>query len=531
MTSYKQFSYTSLPDGEFFRYFVLGPGRDHEQLTVDLCVSRLSEAPEYEAISYVWGDPEMADTVLCGDRAIPITANLRDALRRVRLPDASRFLWADSICIDQSNQRERGHQVLFMGKIYSGARQVLICLGPDPDENAEDVRTLVADVWAMIHDRFKHILRNMEDFPRLAVSDPLYIDSRWRSFKRLFDLPWFNRGWVVQEAALARSASALWGSATIDWTQVLGAFDWLMFQGGKLAVQSLDLHPPNAALRQSYRQRRRAVTKGISPRDCPQMGIYSLLDYARVLRLKDPRDRLYAFLTLSEQLTGTRLDLVPDYEKPFLAVYRDFARNRLAVHSELDLLNLVQHTKVSLASTYPSWVPRWDIHLLVYNVWSTSQLDAEKTSSRAGKLYDPIFLSESLLQVRGVVIDKGCCFFTSEWMTELDWSLLTLADIWRNLSNTQVDWVYPKELLPYALFNALMVGRNPAADPASWKSLQDAYLRTLSTDGTKIDEDIFRDHDDLQGLHGYIRDLSTARKFVGTGRGYFGMVPQETPRG
>src|SRR3569833_3443167 len=124
----------------------------------------------------------------------------------------------------------------------------------------------------MIHDRFKHILRNMEDFPRLAVSDPLYIDSRWRSFKRLFDLPWFNRGWVVQEAALARSASALWGSATIDWTQVLGAFDWLMFQGGKLAVQSLDLHTPNATLRQSYRQRRRAVTMCMAPRGGPRGG-------------------------------------------------------------------------------------------------------------------------------------------------------------------------------------------------------------------------------------------------------------------
>src|SRR3569833_980723 len=118
MTSYKQFSYTSLPDGEFFRYFVLGPGRDHEQLTDDLSVSRLSEAPENEAISYVWGDPEMADTVLCGDRAKPITAYLRDALRRVRLPDASRFLWAYSICIDQSNQKKQNHQEHNKGKIY-----------------------------------------------------------------------------------------------------------------------------------------------------------------------------------------------------------------------------------------------------------------------------------------------------------------------------------------------------------------------------------------------------------------------------
>jgi hypothetical protein len=58
-----------------------------------------------------------------------ITATLEAALRDLR--DDARILrvWADALCIDQSNIEERNQQVRQMGRIYSTAHHTVIYLG------------------------------------------------------------------------------------------------------------------------------------------------------------------------------------------------------------------------------------------------------------------------------------------------------------------------------------------------------------------------------------------------------------------
>jgi hypothetical protein len=75
--------------------------------------------------------------VLCNGIKIIVTANLGAALQRVQHSHRTRTLWADAICIDQTNIHERGHHVGFMGKIYERAKMVLVILGQDPDGGAE----------------------------------------------------------------------------------------------------------------------------------------------------------------------------------------------------------------------------------------------------------------------------------------------------------------------------------------------------------------------------------------------------------
>lgn len=70
-----------------------------------------------------------------------ITPNLDTALRRIRLPDRIRALWVDAICINQQDVAERGGQVQLMGSIYSKARQVIVWLGKDEDDCAEETFT------------------------------------------------------------------------------------------------------------------------------------------------------------------------------------------------------------------------------------------------------------------------------------------------------------------------------------------------------------------------------------------------------
>jgi hypothetical protein len=68
--------------------------------------------------------------IRCEKGKLNITTNLWDALRHIRDPVHIRLLWADAVCIDQSNNEERGHHVKQMSLIYANAVRVLVWLGP-----------------------------------------------------------------------------------------------------------------------------------------------------------------------------------------------------------------------------------------------------------------------------------------------------------------------------------------------------------------------------------------------------------------
>ncbi|OCK92539.1 HET-domain-containing protein, partial [Cenococcum geophilum 1.58] len=95
----------------------------------------LEDAPSYEALSCVWGDPTNTVEIICGQRRVSITVNLRDAIRRFRYKNECRVLWADAICIDQRNIEERGRHVQLMGMIYWKVDRVLVWLGQNIAEN------------------------------------------------------------------------------------------------------------------------------------------------------------------------------------------------------------------------------------------------------------------------------------------------------------------------------------------------------------------------------------------------------------
>ena len=71
----------------------------------------------YEALSYAWGNLETPHTIKLNNKRLAITDNLHVALKHLRVEDEDRILWVDAICIDQKNERERGHQVQQMGDI------------------------------------------------------------------------------------------------------------------------------------------------------------------------------------------------------------------------------------------------------------------------------------------------------------------------------------------------------------------------------------------------------------------------------
>jgi Heterokaryon incompatibility protein (HET) len=92
--------------------------------------------PEYEALSYTWGDPNCTRPINANGVEMQVTTNLFAALRALRQADADRVLWVDALCIDQKNTQERSDQVQRMRSIYQRAQQTVMWLG-DSDESSD----------------------------------------------------------------------------------------------------------------------------------------------------------------------------------------------------------------------------------------------------------------------------------------------------------------------------------------------------------------------------------------------------------
>ncbi|KAI4281668.1 MAG: hypothetical protein L6R38_003511 [Xanthoria sp. 2 TBL-2021] len=98
-------------------------------LQCELFDSELSTAPEYEALSYVWGNDECPQGLQLPSGYLRITDSLASTLRALRSSDKPRQLWVDAVCINQRDHVEKAHQVSQMAKIYGKAARVLAWLG------------------------------------------------------------------------------------------------------------------------------------------------------------------------------------------------------------------------------------------------------------------------------------------------------------------------------------------------------------------------------------------------------------------
>ncbi|PSR80162.1 heterokaryon incompatibility protein-domain-containing protein, partial [Coniella lustricola] len=117
--------------GAAIRVLNVQPGEWDEKLSCNLVVVDLDEDPQYEAISYVWGNPQASKRSVIQVNGMPmsITQSLYTALKRYRLAEQTRTMWADAICINQEDLQERSLQVLLMGRVYSQCTTCQIWLG------------------------------------------------------------------------------------------------------------------------------------------------------------------------------------------------------------------------------------------------------------------------------------------------------------------------------------------------------------------------------------------------------------------
>ena len=396
---------------KFTRIFELEPGEFSDPIVGRLVPQPIDGNPDegpYEAVSYVWGDPQKRRDITIDGETLSIPENLHGALMAFRhrpspdpgtgLPQQQvRRLWADAICINQEDLAERISQVEQMACIYADARSVLAWLGW---EEGEEGRRHTQDAIRFIHSFMEDpeaglrdariLLHHHDDLADPAAHLALFSEDdrrrfdeqtrKWEAVKFFFEIEYFHRTWITQELGLARKAimyTALKPAAgyedeaaeskgrdleldSVDWPLVGEFVKFLDFSGASL-VTHLGLL--------SWVAHHILMVWKVKEDGTPDCDFLTGMHWTRILRVTDPRDRVYGLLGHPLAVLDGDLVIHPDYTHTRGVVYTKLAANFIRKTKNLYVVSLVDHDDDPSAeardwdpedeSRMPSWVPDW----------------------------------------------------------------------------------------------------------------------------------------------------------------------------
>ena len=512
--------YWRLKRKDSIRYLVLEPGKGDDPTVCSLRESRLKDMRKVVAISYVWGSRERNSEIRCNGQCFKITENLHTALRMARQPAERCLVWADAICINQDDVQERGHQVSVMGRIYGTAKQVLICLGPDPEGHAKAAGSLVAQMDKFILRVAKDCNYASNSFPWPDTNDEILSDLRWADFGVMVVQPWFRRGWVVQEAGLAAEAVLLWGATAISWPSIVRVSAWASGRGVLKNIQNCSI--PNPHLLLHRRHSKRIVECVTNFRNRYSYDSLDLLQSASLLKFEDGRDFLYALLPLAEE----EFTLEPDYNRSIQDVYLDFTRDCLLPAYGAEILAYVQHDEGSI-ETDISWVPRWDRY------WYHPIIDRRSPFliSQSSNDFKGISLFDAgTLRVRAIIFDS--ISFTSASF-DFQTSLSETVNLWQVISASDRSEYYPLQRRMSAFLTVLTDGMYPR-ELRTWKRQEAAYARQfenhqspreMANNFSPIQEMQEEVRGKVMDFHSYSVRRMINKVFISTQRGLYGNAP------
>jgi len=370
----------------------------------------LAEADNtYTALSYCAGDPNKTQTVTVSGRKFNAFANLGVALEqsyhyRTRVhKDVEVLIWADQICIDQSNPLERSHQVSLMYEIYSCSREVVVCLftGDEPGGIAIDwiqevhasfpklagLLHVLGDPDILLKHQMQPTLDGVSDMIKLSAKFRKYMWSKlknetfvsgWLDVLQMLGQPWWGRSWVLQEYVAARDAHYLYGGRCIHWKILSAVVLMLLFaENATMDLEFfLTVNRKHNRSSQEYRQlsqikvkaealkKNQMSTRSVLGYKCcsaQRRDLRELLNHSRTCGASDKRDHVFAFLGLTDSAYGIEPNYSPEISVESLFIELSC---RIVQHDgDLRLLSQVSvgrdHLHERGSRKLPSWVPDW----------------------------------------------------------------------------------------------------------------------------------------------------------------------------
>ena len=318
----------------------------------------------YMALSYVWGCPAKTRRVWINGTSLEITVNLFSGLRDIRDETRPLLLWADGICINQSDSNEKRLQIGIMGQIYSRALHTIIYLGPAAIDSAE----------------FQCITALRQSCHRANADLNL-------PFASILSNEWFTRVWVFQELVFSTSPWIQCGRTRVKWSKFYEYFV-KSTQGSTVLGKDLERGEYSASpasvfannmryrLPDSFETKRlncfvamqcaweihHSSSEGTHPKNgSKELSSNTMLELLRERRgsaTSDTRDMVFAHVGFAAD--GQHDDLKVDYSKTSVQVFTDCARYLANKHGIETLLACVNDSKsATRLKGLPSWVPDW----------------------------------------------------------------------------------------------------------------------------------------------------------------------------
>jgi hypothetical protein len=313
-----------------------------QELEANLKEVGLDDKPEYEALSYAWGDDAPSENIVIDGGVVKINTSLTAALRQFRHPDRPRTLWADAICINQSDTHEKSQQVAQMADVYRLASRVLIWLGESTANTAAVFQFLGATAGRAEDFGLEKTLNSWLKFGKMLQGNPNDISALLQAsldteLVDVFSRPWFTRLWIIQEVVLAPAAVIHCGAETLEWDVFSTGMAVLMAAAFTAGTPVCDHETFLTAWRivdlVATRRMGRLVLQ-MSPYCDVRMTMYR----TRYQRCQDERDRVFALQGLGHRalekrieqcLDGKACELLPDYGKTEAQTFVRFARHVL----------------------------------------------------------------------------------------------------------------------------------------------------------------------------------------------------------
>ncbi|CAI6335426.1 unnamed protein product [Periconia digitata] len=509
------------PRGRKIRLLELQPGQWDDTISVNLIESTIGDGTDYITISYTWGSVDVARQVLvrCNGVNYSISENLFTILRRLRWSHGKAILvWADALCINQTDTTERTHQVGLMGEIYRNSSETVIWLGEQSPQDDVGSRFLdrntsshaimtsspIQIAWkgnsrdqellqAYLLDQEEESWQNdvfgafclissiaegtSDSMFKLFDSRPtdtrhpfLYLMDMQNSkasrilsgLQRLISSPWWRRIWVVQETVLARKATVQYGILSAPWTMLAkAATRWAQDQHSLCLDLSGTFQGHGVLNKFSTAVLQFNETRNDHQSSAQDSTLLSLLWKFRPLEATDKRDKVYALLGMTTNWQG-RPPMTPDYSISASAVFLRTTINNIHRAQSLTVLagDLEAILNRKSIAEMPSWVMDWSLPCLSQEVSRVASLNLYNAD---GGLTGPVrtHRKDPILEIEGVYLDPVVVVGNVSRHTQVSDTHAVLRE-WRLLSRAQE--------------------QKRGRYPVTWDTYEDAFWRTLIGD-------------------------------------------------
>lgn len=377
-----------------------------------LRVEELRDDLRFSALSYTWGDQSIRRDLVVNGISIDVTESLEVALKHLRITNPGLNLWTDALCINQSDNVEKGQQITRMHKIYGCAEQTIVWLGPQADGSHMAIKALkdtgheanelgmVKFSAAAVKPNARECYAKYDETENAlnAMASRISFRYPFKAVRKLYERPYWNRLWVLQEYTLAKDLVIQCGYDIMSGDDYAGGYRFLpilqqnilrhytdedlvepidpswdheiqLDKDGTVGSRILQVIsngslPWPGSLIGSRRKYERLMKSKEEEKESPLAQLFGLLERNVVLRdpteeiigCKEPKDRIWGMLGMLGDFESQDLGLQIGYTASEEELFTSVAKAML----EAGLVRILCYARLQKNGvSMPSWSPDW----------------------------------------------------------------------------------------------------------------------------------------------------------------------------